>query len=532
MYVYVGKLNWYDYAKDECITVVFPAGFAVNDPVCAYWQWTVDASGNEKINTVHLGLITSVTKTAREYRVRFPFDYYAFEGVVATGLEALSLTMSKPSGEKSNVSLSLKYGDPVRVPTTSVLTGKLHWFEYSENEMATLVIPGEVASGKPVILSHQWTKDGQKNAKTNHTVSGTITAVQHESDGSVSAKFDDGYYTYDFTVAKAGTTLYLDMANPSNEHDSKAPYHLKQTDFRDASKKKAMILRYGTGTDNGIFMVRDMLVKYLGFASADVEMLYFDVDPSEGPKKCTLGQDPPTATKFKSKFGQLCRSAEPGDVRFLYVDAHGARYPDEDGSGEPDGMDEGWILAENDDGTRKEVVSDDWLGDAIRKNLEKGVNLTILTSSCMGGGMLDKHRETPGILLAGSHETQSNVKALKGMDPWMVAVTKTIKNNVHRKRGVPTYSVLFNDAKSFIRGQLANGQISNKYRGPSPREWEPIPRDQVTDISYQDPQMIFNTGYIDPNEERFLVPFQSPSGGDPSGEASRYPKDQYPHDEL
>lgn len=114
-------------------------------------------------------------------------------------------------------------------------------------------------------------------------------------------------------------------------------------------------------------MVRDMLVQHLGFASDDVELLWFDVDPLKSPKRSTLGQYPPTVKNFKLKFTQLCQSAVSGDVRFLYVDAHGTRYLDEEHSGEIDDQDEGWILAENDDGTRKEVLSDDWLGAAIRK---------------------------------------------------------------------------------------------------------------------------------------------------------------------
>lgn len=83
-------------------------------------------------------------------------------------------------------------------------------------------------------------------------------------------------------------------------------------------------MRYNTGIDEGIFMVKDMLVKYLGFSSNDVEVLYFDVDPKrgDGPKKCTLGQDPPTADNFKDRFTRLC-SADAGDVRFVYVDVHG-----------------------------------------------------------------------------------------------------------------------------------------------------------------------------------------------------------------
>lgn len=109
-----------------------------------------------------------------------------------------------------------------------------------------------------------------------------------------------------------------------------------------------------------------MLVKHLGFSHEDVELSYFDVDPDSGPKKCTLGQDPPTAKNFQAKFTQLCAGAVAGDVRCLYVDAHGTIHPDENGSGEQDGNDEGWTLAKNDDGTLKEVVDDDWVAKAIR----------------------------------------------------------------------------------------------------------------------------------------------------------------------
>jgi len=146
--------------------------------------------------------------------------------------------------------------------------------------------------------------------------------------------------------------------------------------------------------------------------------------------------------------------------------------------------------------------------------------------------MLDTHTATPGILLAGCHETQYNVKALKGMDPWMFAVTNIIKNQVRRKRGVPSYAVLYNEAKKFIKAQLANGQLSSKYKGPSPDETDPIPYNLETFESNQDPQLVFYSGYIDANEERFLYPFAAPSGGQASGEATRFPKDQYPRDEL
>ncbi|GAW22637.1 hypothetical protein ANO14919_121790 [Xylariales sp. No.14919] len=534
MYLYVGKLSWFEYADNECITIVFPAGFALKDPVCAYWQWTVDGSGVQKSNTMQRGFITSVTNTTNEYRVRFPFDYYAFEGTVSADFSSLSLEMTDPAGEKSSVDLSLKHDDGVRVPCASVFTGKLNWFEYCENEMATLTIPGDLANDAPVILTHQWTVDGAGEVKTNNVVNGTLKSVKTSSDGTTTAEFGNGYYTYNITLPKYSGNLVLHMTDPSGGVDSSAPYTLEQADFRNTGKKKALIVRYGTGTDDGIFRVQKMLVEHLGFSHADVELSYFDVDPDSGPKKCTLGQDPPTVKNFQSKFVQLCAGAVPGDVRCLYVDAHGTTYRDENGSGEQDGNDEGWILAQNDDGTLKEVLDDDWLANAIRENLKKGVNLTMITSSCMGGGMLDTHTATPGVLLAGCHETQFNVKALKGMDPWIVAITSVIKKNVNRKRGVPTYTVLYNEAKKFIHAQLTQGQISGvKYKGPSPQEWKPVARDQATNTSYQDPQLIFYDKYLDPDEERFLFPFVAPSGGHVGGDVTRFPEDEYPrHEEL
>lgn len=397
MYLYVGKLSWFEYAENECITIVFPAGFALKDPVCAYWQWTIDSSGVRKSNCTQEGFITSVTNTTNEYRVRFPFGYYAFEGTVSADFSLLSLEMMNPAGDKRSVNMSLEHSDRVRVPCASVFTGKLNWFEYSENEMTTLTIPGDLANNDPVILSYQWTKDGAGIAKKNHIVNGTLKSVKTSSDGKITAEFGDGYYTYNFTVPKSSNEVVLHMTNPSGDVDSSAPYNLRQTDFRNLGKKKvghlntytrcpsemkfihalmtkltapsqqALIVRYGTGTDDGIFRVQEMLVKHLGFSHADVDLSYFDVDPDQGPKKCTLGQDPPTVKNFQSKFTQLCAGAVAGDVRCLYVDAHGTTYPDEDGSGENDGNDEGWILAKTDNGTLKEVLSDDWLANAIKK---------------------------------------------------------------------------------------------------------------------------------------------------------------------
>lgn len=120
MYIYVGKLNWFGYAQNELITVVFPAGFSHNDPVYAYWQWTVDGAGNKKTNCTQKSSITSTTK----YHIDFSCGYYAFGGIVSADLNSLSLSMSCPQGDTAPVSLSLHYGNAVRVPSTSIPAGK------------------------------------------------------------------------------------------------------------------------------------------------------------------------------------------------------------------------------------------------------------------------------------------------------------------------------------------------------------------------------------------------------------------------
>ena len=245
MYIYVGKLNWFEYAENECITIVFPAGFALKDPVCAYWQWTVTGSGERNANNPQEAFIDSVTNTSSDYRVQFSFGYYAFEGSVSADFKSASLKMSNPQGETSPVTLSLQHSDAVRVPSTSVFIGKLDWFQYSKNEMVILIIPGEVVAGEPVIMSRQWTEDSEGNMKPNHAVVCTITFAYPQSGGIVSATFRDGDYRYDFNLRRAISDLELYMYNEVDKPDVKATFHLHQRDFRDLRKKKVRLLVKG-----------------------------------------------------------------------------------------------------------------------------------------------------------------------------------------------------------------------------------------------------------------------------------------------
>ncbi|QRV97879.1 kinase domain protein [Ceratobasidium sp. AG-Ba] len=239
MYVYVGKLDWPDYAINECITIVFPAGFTPNDPVCAYWQWTVDAQGQRKTISPQIGLITNTNKTSTTHSINFSFGYYTFHGTILHNFTGLSLTMSNPQGYTSTLKLSNQIQDTHDILSTSIYIGKLNWFEYCQDELVTLILLSKV-DGQPVVLNHQWTRDASGNRKTNHTVVGSLRVDKADkSKDSFLASFSSGHYTFSIEILGDSNELLLGMTNPTNDRDASAPYKLKQTDFIKHSVKQA-----------------------------------------------------------------------------------------------------------------------------------------------------------------------------------------------------------------------------------------------------------------------------------------------------
>ena len=60
MFVYNGKFNWTSgetTASNEMITMVFPVGFTLNDPVSAYWQWSTDTQADKKTSVSSAGVV-------------------------------------------------------------------------------------------------------------------------------------------------------------------------------------------------------------------------------------------------------------------------------------------------------------------------------------------------------------------------------------------------------------------------------------------------------------------------------------------
>lgn len=63
MRVYTGKINYENYAQNEIINVVFKEdGETIDEPVVAAWQWTQDAYGERKANSIHVGTLNGLRK--------------------------------------------------------------------------------------------------------------------------------------------------------------------------------------------------------------------------------------------------------------------------------------------------------------------------------------------------------------------------------------------------------------------------------------------------------------------------------------
>nr|VWP02013.1 Glucose transporter rco-3 [Ganoderma boninense] len=218
MFIYNGKFDWLKYASNETFTIIFPAGFALNDPVSAYWQWTVDAQGHKKADVSSSGVIQSTTTavTGDYRRIHFSFGYYSFEATVTTDYKTLTLTMRNPGGSVSKpFALTAMHINPTNIPSTVVYTGRLEWFSYAKEEMTTLVVPYGVAEGLFFGLYHQWTVDAKGVQNANHTVNGVFQDVQYGADGTTTASFQAAYYAYHFTFNGKDSSGSFVLKNPT-----------------------------------------------------------------------------------------------------------------------------------------------------------------------------------------------------------------------------------------------------------------------------------------------------------------------------
>lgn len=184
------------------------------------------------------GIIKSIADNTQEYRISFSLGYFSFDVVVGSDCETQWVTMKNPQGDQSGMNrLAKQYEDAVRIPSVTVYTGKLNWFQSASNEMITLVMPTGITNGAPVGLYYQWTVDAKGRGKQNSTIDTIFRDVFIRSDGFIQGTFDDGcHLTFRVTLFSDRGEARIEVLS---EHDKRMDVVTAiQTDFRDLGRKK------------------------------------------------------------------------------------------------------------------------------------------------------------------------------------------------------------------------------------------------------------------------------------------------------
>lgn len=238
MFIFTGKLTWSVYALNESITFVVPGELAAGQPIWSFWQWTVNASGVEKANYVQFGKIDSVGAPASDGSrpIAFSLPYYSFDGSVGTNNATLDVVLRDPQNSHNSsqpMSLPLFYSDASKDQTALAYVGKLNWYSYAQNEMATLVLPHGFGVGAPVCLLFEWTEDAGGNKKAAWSGNAVLREYTVESNGTIKATFrgmsgkgDLSYYSWDVEVEEGQKAVVLGMTNQPGSRDSRGPYKL------------------------------------------------------------------------------------------------------------------------------------------------------------------------------------------------------------------------------------------------------------------------------------------------------------------
>ncbi|KAH7265546.1 uncharacterized protein BKA55DRAFT_607531, partial [Fusarium redolens] len=211
MFIYQGKLNWYNYAVDETFTIIFPKGVVrANDPVYIFTQWTKDAAGVEKAKFFQTIVVQDLKQLPKTTDVSFNLSgsWYNYAITTEQNYSKIKVDMTSPSGGKASITLERHWQPQGEINPDAALriwAGSIDWRENAVNEQAIFVLPEDYEDGKPIVSSWQWTKDGSGNAKTS-AFKGTNMKVVGSDD-----KFDKFSFNnfFDITCAWSRETQKL-----------------------------------------------------------------------------------------------------------------------------------------------------------------------------------------------------------------------------------------------------------------------------------------------------------------------------------
>jgi hypothetical protein len=219
MFVYQGKLNWYNYGKDETFVIILPSGpVRVGDSVYLFSQWTEDAQGRKKQNWFQTITVDSVTQTdSSDVTFVLKGSWYNFTVTTKGGYKDLSLIMKSPLGGASSPMTLQRIWESKQelTGTTRVWTGKFKWMNFAENEPAIFIVPDGFGEGKPILSMWQWTKASNgktKDPSFRNEVQKNVTGL-----GSDTVKFSYHSY-YDINCIWDAKTDQLDVHIKENGH--------------------------------------------------------------------------------------------------------------------------------------------------------------------------------------------------------------------------------------------------------------------------------------------------------------------------
>ncbi|CDH19322.1 hypothetical protein XBKQ1_2070001 [Xenorhabdus bovienii str. kraussei Quebec] len=211
MYIFRGKIDWFQYANNEAFTLIFPNDIAFNEPAIAIWQWSWLDDGSVKVPTNREGIIDGLVRVDSKLHINITCDYYKFDAVLSDDKQSILLTMKTGDGTSSSqTTLSLSYSLEEYGSECDIYSGKLSWSGYAENQTITVVAPKKLSAGAPIFTYWQW------DNKNNIDIIGTVDVFSENTD-SAGAKiefFNDQYYKFRGTV--------------NNQSTSESPYVIDQ----------------------------------------------------------------------------------------------------------------------------------------------------------------------------------------------------------------------------------------------------------------------------------------------------------------
>ncbi|CAH0058640.1 unnamed protein product [Clonostachys solani] len=228
MFIYSGKLQWFNYGLGELLVVVLPNGpVRVGDTVYLSSQWTVDASGFKKQKWFAARTVEKVVKADNgDDTFTVTGGYYVFVISSQQGYKTINITMSNPGGSKDHMTLERVYQSKGEVTAESarIWTGKLDWPQNASNEPFTAIAPEGFGAGKPILAFWQWTVDAHLDPKVQCIAQGTQTA-ETLADDKVKFTFSDHYNlacTWDVKTEE----LAVHMQDPGKHEQDIGPFKL------------------------------------------------------------------------------------------------------------------------------------------------------------------------------------------------------------------------------------------------------------------------------------------------------------------